>query len=168
MTQFADDAAVDDRCDQRARVRRGDDAVDPGARAGAEPLHPLGAVDHVPALLPEHLGDTRVAGMHGDPERAAVELAEVDLSQLRHDDRLEPGGRGQRRRRLGCAAQRRHEQRLQRLVRERRGYCVRLQHAFRCEPRVGLALEQLERLPLDRGLRRAVPHEHDLDRAGRA
>jgi len=44
---------------------------------------------------------------------------------------------------------------------------LRLALARRRERRVGLALEQLERLALDGGLRGAVAHEHDLDRVRR-
>ena len=61
-----------------------------------------------------------------DPKRAAVELAEVDLAQLGHDDGFESGRGGQRRGGLRGAAQRRDEQRRQRLVGEVRGDGLRL------------------------------------------
>jgi hypothetical protein len=45
-----------------------------------EAVHGLGTRDDVPALLREDLRDARVALRDRDPERPAVELAEVDLA----------------------------------------------------------------------------------------
>ena len=114
--QLADDAAVDDGGDRRAGLQARDHAVEAGLRARREVLHRLGARDDVPALRAEHLRHPRVATAHGDPKRAAVELAEMDLAQLGHDDGFEPGPRRERRRGLRGAAQRRDVERRQRLA----------------------------------------------------
>ena len=166
--ELADDAAVDDRDHARACGHRRDDPLDPGARALGEVLHALGSRDDVPALLREHLADDGVARGQGDPERATVQVAEVHLAQLGDDDGLEPGGLRDRLRGLGGAAQRRDEQRLQRLAGEERRDAPRLLDALGRQRRVRLALEQLERLAVDGRLRGAVAHEQDLDRLRRA
>ena len=153
---------------RRARLGALDHPRQAGARALREGLHRLGAGDDVPALLREDLADDRVAAAHGDPKRAAVELAEVDLAQLGHDDGFESGQRGERRGGLRGAPQRRDEERGQRLAGEVRRHGLGLALAGVRQRRVGLALEQLERLVLDGRLGRAVADEHDLDRARRA
>ena len=81
-----------------------------------------------------------------DPQLAALPLAEPHLAQLGDHDRLEPGERGERRRRLGRALQRRDEQGGEILAREPIGHGPRLQLTLHRERRVALPLEVLERL----------------------
>ena len=56
---FADGGAVAEHDDAPARVRGGD-ALDGTAQATAEDLAGLGAGDHVPSLLGQHLREDRV------------------------------------------------------------------------------------------------------------
>ena len=74
-------------------------------------------------------GDHRVAAAGADPVLAALEVAEVDLAQLRDHDRLQPGRLGQRRRRFLRAPQAGDEEAAEFVAAEALGDHLRLRLA---------------------------------------
>ena len=91
-----------------------------------------------------------------------------ETSRSSGDDRgRQPGPLRQRRGGPVGAPQRRHEQARETLAGEPLGDRVRLRLALGCERRVAVAVDERERLALDRRRGRAVAHEDHLGRAGR-
>ena len=84
--ELGDHAAVDHDDDPLIGMG-GDDALEPGPHSGAQGLVRLGAGDHVPSLLGQHLDGEGMALGHVAAEAPALPLAEVDLPQVGLDDR---------------------------------------------------------------------------------
>jgi hypothetical protein len=150
----------------RVGAHGGDDRVEALPHPRRERLHRLGVGDHVPALLLEDPEEERVGLGRADAQLAALPVAQHHLAQLRHDDWFEAGGLRQRRRRLRRAPQRGHEQAIDLLTRQPLGHGLGLLAALGSQRRVGVPVEQVERLVRDRGRRGAMAHEHDLGRPG--
>ena len=73
---------------------------------------------------------------------------------------------GHRRRRLGRALQRADVEGVERFVGQAQRHLLGLVTADVGERGIALALDELERLALERVGRCAVPHQHDLGRSG--
>ena len=104
-----------------------------------------------------------------DAVLAALPLAEADLGQLGHDDRLEAGRRGQRRGGLRRALQRRDEQLREPLLAEPLGDGGACAVPASAQRRVAAPVDRAgtaRRATAAGG--RAVADEHDLGRARRA
>ncbi len=138
---------------------RGDDALERAPHARVEVVVRFGAGDHVPALLAEDLVEHGVVVDRLRAEDAAFPLAEEHLAQVGLLDRRDAEARRERRRGLVRALQRRHVDRVDRLVLEPVGEQLGLAHAVRVQLGVAVAVAQRERLARDLGGRLAVAHD---------
>ena len=146
----------------------GGDALDGASQPSPEDLTGLGAGDHVPALLGQHLREQRVCVGRLQAQKAALPLAEEDLAQIGLHHRRHAGAGDQRRRRLNGALQGGDVERVEGLLGQAQPDLLGLMASRFGERRVALALDQLEGLALERVGRGAVAHEPQLGGAGRA
>ena len=165
--QLADDPSMDDGGHRCAGLRSRPDLIEAGAHPLGERLRVLGAGDDVPALLLEDTGVERVAVRSSDAQEASLPLPEMDLSQGSDDARLQAEARRQRCGCLGRALERRDEEGADGLAREALGNQGRLLVPLGRERRVGMTVDQVERLTRNRVGGGAVTDEDDLDSVGR-
>src|SRR3954447_12138606 len=159
--QLADHTAVDEGRDGHPGARVADDPLDAAARPLGEGLVGLGVRDHVPALLGQHPEELGIALMAADPELAALPVTEAHLVELEQRCRIEAEALREWRGRLTRAREPRRVEGSERLTGEALGHAQRLLLADLRQGRVGVALDQLERLAGNGVLRGAVPHQND-------
>ena len=134
---------------------------------GGEDVGRLGVRDDVPALLGDHAHGDRVALGDALAEHAPLPVAQEDLVEVRVDDHRQLEGARQRAGRLRRPTELRDVDRVDAFPGQSGAHLHRLLTPLGRERRIAVAIHELERLPLDRGLGLAVADEQHLGGAGR-